>query len=470
MNGIDRSNLEYLGVEFQHKLVQQILSDERFGESIMDILDPNYFGDTYLRDIAATIKEAYDKDGVVLDIGSLQIRIFEKLDEEIEKNFYIRQFTNITTANMNDGENIQKMSLKFCKQQELNKAVRKITKIIDRGSIDDYDECEEILKKALEVGVGNEGSIGVCDNIDNVLSADFRAPIPTGIETLDQYMGGGLSKGELGVILAAFGVGKTTFITKIANSAMNAGKNVLQIFFEDNPKVIQRKHFACWTGIGLNEMEERSEEVKELVLPRLEGKGQIRLKKMPSEGTTIPKIKQYIKKEIARGFRPDVILVDYIDCIQPASQTHSEWSGEGNVMRAFETMLSELNIAGWTAVQGNRSSINADIVDSSQIGGSIKKGQIGHFIVSIAKNLQQKEDGTANMAILKSRFGKDGIIMPNIIFNNATVNIEITEQDSGRTFLENNKIKEGDDLNRVNRLLQESLEKKRAELSESAES
>jgi hypothetical protein len=73
----------------------------------------------------------------------------------------------------------------------------------------------------------------------------------------------------------------------------------------------------------------------------------------------------------------------------------------------------------------HNSSIGADTVDSTMIGGSIKKGQIGHFIVSIAKDLDQKETGRANMAILKSRFGVDGIIFSDIEFDNARIQISI---------------------------------------------
>ena len=75
-----------------------------------------------------------------------------------------------------------------------------------------------------------------------------------------------------------------------------------------------------------------------------------------------------------------------------------EYSGEGNVMRQFETMLAELDIAGWTAVQGNRSAIGADLVEANMMGGSIKKGQIGHFILSVAKTLEQKEEGKSNVS------------------------------------------------------------------------
>ena len=104
-------------------------------------------------------------------------------------------------------------------------------------------------------------------------------------------------------------------------------------------------------------------------------------------------------------------------------------------MRQFETMIAELNIAGWTAVQGNRSSIVANVVEADMIGGSIKKGQIGHFIMSVAKTLEQKEEGRATLAILKSRFGKDGIIFEDIIFDNGSLKID-TEETGDVSFLQ----------------------------------
>jgi KaiC/GvpD/RAD55 family RecA-like ATPase len=62
---------------------------------------------------------------------------------------------------------------------------------------------------------------------------DFRKPIRTGIHGLDDdIMDGGLARGELAVVLAPFGVGKTTMLTKIANTAMTDGLKVF--FFEDN--------------------------------------------------------------------------------------------------------------------------------------------------------------------------------------------------------------------------------------------
>jgi len=456
MATINKDNLGYLGLDFQYRLIQQILVDRKFGESIVDILQPNYFEDSLLRTASLKISENYEEYGVIPDVNNLESMIVSTVSNEIDKEMYFEQFKKIKEAELNNGLSIQDTAMKFCKQQELKKSVREIEKIIQNGDLDDYPQCEDILKKALEVGDSKDDGIDVFEDLESVLDTDFRQPIPTGINGLDSYMDGGLSKGELAVILAPFGIGKTTMMTKFANHAKNVGKNVLQIFFEDNPKVIQRKHLTCWMEgqVTLNELNENFDEVLRVAQIKEAQPGKIKLKKFPSDGTTIPHIKQYIKKQISLGFRPDIVLLDYIDCVQPTKSFKDEWSGEGNVMRQFETLLSELDIAGWTAVQGNRSSINAETVDSTMIGGSIKKGQIGHFILSIAKSLEQKESGRANMAILKSRFGKDGITFDDILFNNGTIQIDMSTDDSrGKTFLESTEIKKVREQNVINEAL-----------------
>ena len=128
-------------------------------------------------------------------------------------------------------------------------------------------------------------------------------------------------------------------------------------------------------------------------------------------------------------------------------------------MRQFETLLTEYDMAGWTAIQGNRSSISAETVDSSMLGGSIKKGQIAHFLLSIAKTLEQKETGRANMAILKSRFGIDGIVFDDILFDNARIQIEV-ENGVAKSALEKENSKGSDAIARVQQLMAKLKEDK----------
>ena len=101
----------------------------------------------------------------------------------------------------------------------------------------------------------------------------------------------------------------------------------------------------------------------------------------------------------------------------------------------------------------HNSSIGAEVVEANQMGGSIKKGQIGHFVVSIAKTLDQKENGTATMAILKSRFGKDGIVFQDIQFDNATIQISMDDNANGKTRNEHKKDQQKDESAYISNLL-----------------
>jgi hypothetical protein len=131
-----------------------------------------------------------------------------------------------------------------------------------------------------------------------------------------------------------------------------------------------------------------------------------------------------------------------------------EWKSEGSVMRAFEAMCHELHIAGWTATQGNRSSISSEVVTTDQMGGSIKKAQVGHVIISVAKTLQQKELKLATIAITKSRIGKDGVIFENCKFDNELL---VIDTESSMTFLGFEENKEQKNRDRIKEL----MEKKR---------
>jgi hypothetical protein len=145
-----------------------------------------------------------------------------------------------------------------------------------------------------------------------------------------------------------------------------------------------------------------------------------------------------------------MVILDYIDCVTPEKALEDEWKSEGSVMRAFEAMCHELNIVGWTATQGNRSSISSDVVTTDQMGGSIKKAQVGHVIITVAKSLQQKELNLATIAITKSRIGKDGVVFENCKFNNEMLEIDT---ESTTTFLGLEEQKEERNRNRIKEIM-----------------
>ena len=119
-----REDFSYLGVEYQYKLILQILTDRKFANSIIDIIDQNYFKDASLRVLVATIKEAKETHDTLIDKQGLEYRIMEKIPDEMNRRAVISVLRKIEESSLNDTLYIQESALKFCKQQELKKACR----------------------------------------------------------------------------------------------------------------------------------------------------------------------------------------------------------------------------------------------------------------------------------------------------------------------------------------------------------
>jgi len=445
-------NFDYLGNTFQIQLLNQIIVDKDFSSSIMDVIESVYFDNKYFKIILQMTKEYYKKYESTPNFDTLGQIVRSEISQEMVAKIVLDTIKQIQDAPIEGTMFVQEKALKFCKQQELQKAMDKAQKIITQGDFESYDKVEGLMRDALQVGEIDKGQTDIFENLDTVLDEDYRHPIPMGIPGIDKLLKGGLAKGEIGVILAPTGVGKTTILSKIANTAFNLGYNVLQIFFEDNPKIIQRKHFTMWTGIEPDNLVLHKEDVMSKITEIKETmKNRLILKKMASDTMTMNQIKGQVRKMIADGIKIDLVLVDYIDCILPESSSRDEWKAEGSVMRGFEAMCHELDLVGWTATQGNRSSISAEVVTTDQMGGSIKKAQVGHVIISVAKTLTQKEMNLATIAITKSRLGKDGVVFENCKFNNELLEIDT---ESSVTFLGFEEQQEDRKRDRVKELLE----------------
>ena len=223
----------------------------------------------------------------------------------------------------------------------------------------------------------------------------------------------------------------TSMTTAIAGFAAANGYKVLQIVFEDRVKQIQRKHIARIMNVEAKDLSktEYIDGVREQLshykedFPELEKN--LRINRFPSGEKTAWDIERYIKKQVNNGFRPDLVIVDYFECLEHKGDVNnqSEWEKEGKTMRKFEAMAGELDMAFWIPLQGTKDSVNADLVTMDKAGGSFKKIQVAHVVMSIARTIEDIEDNKATIAILKNRAGKAGKVFDGIEFNNGTCRI-----------------------------------------------
>ena len=444
---IDNTFTAYLGPEFQQRLMWQLLVEPEFAEKTIPELAVEYFDDPYIKKLYLIMLEflkEYDKVPNLQNQSILQaVNQFKAQNNVIEEESLFSVIERIKLWNervlnksmLHDGDVIQKATNIFIKQQEYRKIGEFILTKTKSGEIKNkrtIAEIEERFQKIAVIGDTEDNGTDVSEGIRNALRKEFRQTIPTGIETIDALTGGGLGKGEIGLILTPSGVGKTTILTKIANTARELDKNVLQIVFEDTEDQIKRKHYTIWSGVGLSDIDDNNEVVIERVeekISKLGNNGRLTIMRFSQEDTTLKDIRKWIDREQKKGgFKFDIVVLDYLDCLESHKKTADRNESELVIIKSFEAMASDLNIPCWSAIQSNRSGLDAELVEAHQSGGSIKRLQKAHFFMSVAKTPDQKEAHLANIRIIKARFAQDGQTFKDCIFNNNTMEIIIRDE------------------------------------------
>ena len=438
----------YLGVEFQQKLMWQLLVEPEFAETVLPNLAIEYFDDPNLKRLLIIILEYYKEFEKVPNFQNQSIHQainrYKTPNNIIEEESLFAVIKRIELWNeriinklmLHDGDVVQKQTNSFIKQQEYRKIGEYIIGSTKSGEIKSkytIAYIEEKFQKISHIGEEKDDCEDVTEGIDNALRKEFRDTIPTGVEVIDALTDGGLGRGEIGLILTASGVGKSTLLTKIANTAYEDEKNVAQIIFEDTKDQIKRKHYTIWSKSALSKLndEEENIRVKKIVhekVKSLKGKGRLIIKKFSQENTTMMDVRNWmLSYQKKYGFKFDILVLDYLDCLESHKKSPDRTEAELHIVKSFEALASDFDIPAWSAIQGGRSSFGAEFVEAQQTGGSIKRIQKAHFFMSVAKTADQKEAQLANIRILKARFAQDGQTFQDCYFNNDTMEIRIED-------------------------------------------
>lgn len=440
MAQVNRGNLGFLGEPFQYRLAHEFMESHTFFEDLSGIVDQNMFTDPNLKVFVGMLKNYYEREDRVPSYDNMEVELRNIAHTDREMETYVAVVNKVKNTPTDGADRTKELAEKFFRQQNIIRSANEILRIAGSGDMSKYEACVDLMNDAMTKGIHNDFGETVFDHLNETLSDDYRVPIPTGIPKIDEVLEGGLGKGELGVIIGPTSFGKTSLTTAMASHAACNGFKVLQIVFEDRIKQIQRKHLGRITGVESKDLSKPQyiDKVRAAIeaFPDKEKlRDNLRIVKFPSGEKTAKFIENFIKKLTNNGFKPDLVIVDYFECLkhEDAKQTTNDFEREGKTMRKFEAMVGELNVAMWIPSQGTKDSINLELVTMDKIGGSVKKAQIAHVIMSIARSVDDINKNKATIAILKNRAGGSGQVFNNVDFNNGTCRIttdHVEEHDS----------------------------------------
>jgi replicative DNA helicase len=410
----NKASFAHFGKSFQEKLVQALLTDPKWSEQMMEVVDESYFDLKYLRFLADRYFSYAKKYKVFPTLQLLVTIIKEDLKsgpDAVLRDQIIEYLTRMR-ANPDPGDlsYVKDKSLDFCKKQALKGALENA---VDMMSAEKYESIVEEIKKAVSVGTASSIGHDFMTDIESRFIKISRNAVPTGLDELDKkgLLNGGLGKGELGCIVGATGGGKSHFLVQLGANAVKAGKNVLHYTLELSENLVGIRYDSYLCDINSDEIVDRKDEVISKY-GEMQGLGRLIIKEFPTNSATIYTLRSHVEKLSVKGFRPDIVLIDYADIMRSTRQYDSLRHELKLIYQELRSYAAELGIPVWTASQSNKEGSQSDVIDLSNMSEAYGKAMEADVILSISRKSHEKANGWGRLYVAKNRAGRDGLVFP----------------------------------------------------------
>ena len=395
------------GQSYQSKVVASLITDVKFLEQVTEITKPAFFESQANQWIIQEVQDYFNEFRAVPTMEVFKIKVGSVEDKAL-KQTVIEQLKNVyTQVGADDLAYVKKEYLTFCKNQKVKDALLKSVDLLKAGN---YDKIIDTMMAASKVGVESDLGLDYIENFESILEDVKRDSCSTGWDVIDELMDGGLGPGELGVVMAPSGIGKSWFLSKIACSALQNGLDVLHYTLELSESYVGQRYTTILTNIGTADQKMRKDEIIRKIK---QVPGRVRIKYYPPQFASAKTIAAHVEKVRQIGFNPKLIIIDYADLLKSGNGGRDGLYAElGGIYEELRGLSGETQIPVWTATQTNRAAIDHEVIQADSVGDSYKKVQTADFIMSVSRKTKDKLSNTGRIHIVKNRFGPDGMTFP----------------------------------------------------------
>ena len=312
LNYNDKEDFSQFGKSFQENMCQLILDDRAFADQMMEVLNINFLELKYLQVFVKRVfnyKESYGmqpSSSIMTTILRTEITNENELVQKQVRDFFAR----MAKTEVQDQEYIKDIAVDFCKKQVLKEAILKSVPLLKRSS---FEEVQKLINDAMKLGTNNNFGYHYIKDFEERFLIKARDPVTTGWKIVDDLSKGGLGNGELGVVIAPTGAGKSMALVHLGAQAVKESKTVVHYTLELADTVVASRYDSCITGIPLRDLFNKKEEIYDIIK---DIKGQLIVKEYPTKSASTETIRSHLDKLKQRDISPDMIIVDYGDLLR----------------------------------------------------------------------------------------------------------------------------------------------------------
>jgi replicative DNA helicase len=413
---------------FEHVLIHNCLTDERYLASVIDYLKPEHLKDVNIKRTYTMISEFYTEHSELPSATEIKTRC-DTDDLRTAVRTTVGYIKNLD-SNYNKDE-LFKNTEQFIKERAVYTT---LLEVVDKGT-DGQLEPSDLLTKfesACNINLNVDVGVNYLKDIDRHVDDMQREEnyIKSGWTWLDKKLQGGfLENGRaLYVFAGETNVGKSIFLGNIATNICKQNKNVLIVSLEMSEMLYSKRISSNLAQVPINEAHLSTEYLKESIksFKSKHTKAQLVIKEFPPSTITPQQLTAYIKKLSQTVMKPDAIVLDYVNLLKgPAGS--SSYEQIKKITEQVRAISYKFECPVITATQLNRSGYNETDPGLESVGESYGMGATADAVVSIWQRDEDAELNVINLGMMKNRFGPNfGTCAMNIDYSTLTV----TEQET----------------------------------------
>ena len=421
-------------LEVQKKFLGLMIFDQKWTMlNGLDIIMPKYFENRMLHNLCSWIRDYYKEFKTAPTKLVLQEKAKDFVNNHgLSSNEYFQYSETIdvifTLTEGTDFEFFKQRAIEFVRQTAWKQALEKGGEAFKYGNFEEtLNEFKKVLSLGSENDLGMDYSETTSDQFLTKLGEtyDKSRMITTGISGLDDALGGGFVSKNMHIIAAPPGAGKSRTMAYLTKHCLENLKKVIFITLELSEEETMANINTAITGLSLHEMLNPLylNEFKEKTQKFKNNYGSDLVVKFFKPGAItcdtihnyIQKVIQYKEEKLGRQWKPDVIMLDYMDKLLPTQKIKGNiYEDVGGIAVDVKNLAISFDCPVITGSQLGRYtwSLTGDqVVSMDSIAESAQKVHIAHSMITINQNKGEKNAQKARLYLAKSRSGKPNTVV-----------------------------------------------------------
>ena len=404
--------LTQFGTSFQAKIIASLMSDVKFLQTISDILEPSMFDSDSNKWLVKSIRDYYYEYKKQPTLEVIKFKV-DEMDNDVLQAGVIEKLRDVwKNIESTDLEFVQSETLDFCKNQTLKKAILESVDMLENKN---YDGIKTIIDDAMKAGTTRDLGHDYVPSLDLRLEESSRTTVKTPWDVINDITDGGLGAGELGVVVAPAGIGKSWTLQALGASVIREKKTVVHYTLELNETYVGLRYDSIFSGITTSNIKYYKDEVSKKLFDL---NGKLLIKYFPTKAASVQTLGSHLKQIELSGTKVDMVIVDYFDILMPTGFYKEKRHAIGNIYEDLRGLAGELELPIWTASQANRSALEEDVIGADKVAEDYSKVMTSDFVMSMSRKVEDKIANTGRFHVIKNRFGIDGVTYPSTINTN----------------------------------------------------